>query len=114
MSAYVGVLCNFAELYECTGNLADKDEYLSAALATLQAYERNLERNNNNDNGTGTGSAHSTSGSSSTVAHRAVLGRVLGLAAHRELSMGQAVTAEGLYRSALDHLNSPIALHDPR
>jgi hypothetical protein len=111
MSAYVNVLCNFAELYECTGSLADKDEYVSTALATLQTYEKHIAESASSSAG---GSSAGDSSVHSEVAHRPVLGRVLTLAAHKELSMGQAVTAEGLYRSALGHLNSPAALHDPR
>lgn len=94
LKAYVNVLCNFAELYECTGELMHKEEYISSALAALQGYQRTDSH------------AH--------LAHRPLLGRVLSLAAHRELSVGQAVSAEGLYRSAIDHLSSPLALHDPR
>lgn len=107
MNAYVGVLSNFAELYECTGALAEKEDYLSSALSALQTYEQQLTD-------TTSGSAGSGLSAISKVAHRPVLGRVLALAAHREMSLGQAVTAEGLYRSALEHLESPVAANDPR
>jgi hypothetical protein len=110
LTAYVGVLSNFAELYECTGSLAEKDDYVSAALTALQDYEKQLTPV---ESGV-TPTAQSGAAAISQVAHRPVLGRVLALAAHREMSQGQAVTAEGLYRSALEHLASPAALQDPR
>jgi hypothetical protein len=113
MSAYVNVLCNFAELFECTGSLADKDEYVSTALATLQTYEKHIAESAAASSSTNASSSSDNS-VHSEVAHRPVLGRVLALAAHKELSMGQAVTAEGLYRSAQGHLSSPAALHDSR
>jgi hypothetical protein len=110
LTAYVGVLSNFAELYECTGSLAEKDDYVSAALTALQDYEKQLTPAESGN----TSSAQTGTAALSQVAHRPVLGRVLALAAHREMSQGQAVTAEGLYRSALEHLASPAALNDPR
>lgn len=45
LKAYVSALCNFAELYECTGQLTPKEEYISSALAALQAYKGNLPTN---------------------------------------------------------------------
>ena len=108
MTAYVSVLCNFAELYELTGELNHKEEYLSAALAVIKNYEAQLHT----DNGPSEQKKHPFP--LSQVLHKPVLGRVLTLVAHRELSVGQTVVAEGLYRSAIDNLSSPAALHDPR
>lgn len=116
MSAYVSVLCNFAELYELTGELNHKEEYLSAALTVIKNYEAQLH----SPSTTATDPDNKASEQKknafplSQVLHKPVLGRVLLLVAHRELSVGQTVVAEGLYRSAIDNLSSPAALHDPR
>jgi len=116
MSAYTTVLTNFAELYELSGDLNHKEEYLSAALTVLKNYEAQLSTTD-----TASGEAQSSGEKSakgvfplSQVQHKPLLGRVLSLVAHRELSVGQTVVAEGLYRSAIDNLNTPAALHDPR
>ena len=122
MNAYVHTLANFAELYEVTGNTIEKEEYVSAALAAIQEYERHLAGAGHAPvSDTDAATVHSLEqlgkhdgAHPSRVAHRPVLGRVLALAAHREMSVGQAVTAEGLYRSALDHLASPTATYDTR
>ena len=47
---------------------------------------------------------------------RPMLGRILSLIAFNNMSASLAVTAEGLFRSSLDHLNesSPYATHDVR
>lgn len=108
MTAYVSVLCNFAELYELTGELNHKEEYLSAALAVIKNYEAQIHSDNN------ASEQKTRPFPLSQVLHKPVLGRVLTLVAHRELSVGQTVVAEGLYRSAIDNLSSPAALHDPR
>ncbi len=108
MAAYVSVLCNFAELYELTGDLNHKEEYLSAALAVIKNYEAQLHTDNN------ASEQKTRPFPLSQVLHKPVLGRVLTLVAHRELSVGQTVVAEGLYRSAIDNLSSLQALHDPR
>lgn len=110
MTAYTTVLTNFAELYELTGDLNHKEEYLSAALTVLKNYEAQLVTEGN------VGGVKEVKGvfPLSQVQHKPLLGRVLSLVAHRELSVGQTVVAEGLYRSAIDNLNTPAALHDPR
>ena len=110
MTAYTTVLTNFAELYELTGDLNHKEEYLSAALTVLKNYEAQLATEGNE------GGVKEVKGvfPLSQVQHKPLLGRVLSLVAHRELSVGQTVVAEGLYRSAIDNLNTPAALHDPR
>lgn len=118
MSAYVSVLCNFAELYELTGELNHKEEYLSAALTVIKNYEAQLHSSTSNSTTDTDNNASEQKKKSSfplsQVLHKPVLGRVLSLVAHRELSVGQTVVAEGLYRSAIDNLSSPAALHDPR
>ena len=45
-----------------------------------------------------------------------MLGRILNLIAFENMSASMAVTAEGLFRSSLDHLGSqsPYAVHDIR
>ena len=111
MSAYVSVLCNFAELYEVTGDLQHKEEYLSAALTVIKSYEAQLASSSSSNTSS---SAEKESFPLSQVLHKPLLGRVLSLVAHRELSVGQVVVAEGLYRSALENLTSPAALYDPR
>ncbi len=42
------------------------------------------------------------------------LGRVLGAVAWSYADSGQPMTAEGLYRSALDKLNNPFGANDVR
>ena len=153
MIAYVSILCNYAEIYEVSGNLSKSEEYISFALKVIQQYNdyrdqmidsrkkkekkgNCYEDNNNNNNriesnvvdrtsnsnlySSGTNSnvdndddvvylntAHYPilGGTNSNVdndddvdlntAHYPILGRVLGLAAMRELSVGQIITAEG-------------------
>lgn len=114
MTAYVSVLCNFAELYELTGELNHKEEYLSAALTVIKNYEAQLQTTTNTSADRSNSDKCKTSFPLSQVLHKPLLGRVLTLVAHRELSVGQTVVAEGLYRSAIENLSSPAALHDPR
>jgi len=109
LEAYCGVLCNFAELYELSGNLGKKQEYVSAALAAVQVYTDRLSSDSSSSSGSSSGSS-----GSGTMEHHPVLGRVLTLAAVTEMQAGRAVAAEGLFRSALGYLESPHALLDPR
>lgn len=113
MTAYTTVLTNFAELYELTGDLNHKEEYLSAALAVIKNYEAQLSGETSSGDGSTAGNVKGAF-PLSQVQHKPLLGRVLSLVAHRELSVGQTVVAEGLYRSAIDNLSTPAALHDPR
>jgi len=129
MIAYVSILCNYAEIYEVSGNLSKSEQYISFALKVIQQYndyrdqmidsrkkkekKGNCNENNNNNNNriesnvvdrTSKSNLYS-SGTNSNVdndddvdlntAHYPILGRVLGLAAMRELSVGQIITAEG-------------------
>jgi len=111
MIAYVSLLCNFAEIYEVSGNLMKSEEYISAALKVIQEYSEyhhdqmiDMKKGGKElDNDSISSSSSSKSSYSSDVsddvdldtAHYPILGRVLGLAAMRELSIGQIITAEG-------------------
>lgn len=127
MIAYVSILCNYAEIYEVSGNLSKSEEYISSALKVIQQYNDHRDRmidsrkkkekkgncnedNNNNriDSNLLDRSSNNNLYSSGTninvdgdddvdlnTAHYPILGRVLGLAAMRELSVGQIITAEG-------------------
>mmetsp|Transcript_25183 Transcript_25183/g.42149 ORF Transcript_25183/g.42149 Transcript_25183/m.42149 type:complete len:239 (-) Transcript_25183:198-914(-) len=107
LQAYVSVLCNLAELYELVGDISKKQEYISSALAAMQIYTDAMQAIDSS------GPPQPGNGTRSSVAHLPLLGRVLSLAAFQELSKGQAVAAEGLYNTALGHLTSPYALHQP-
>jgi hypothetical protein len=88
-SAYANLLCNLAEASELTGDLSRRDEYVASALKTLDLHIEDAR------------------------SHPA-LGRVLSRAAGAHLDASQAVTSEGLFRSALDRLKGPYAEHDIR
>lgn len=88
--AYAHLLTNIAEGLEfINGSSAESANYLSSALKAVSGHE-------------------------SDIRTCAVTGRILRLIASENAKMGQAVTAEGLYRSAIDKYSSPYALFDPR
>ena len=88
-AAYANVLCNLALAQLLLGDAPRRDECLSSAFKALEQH------------------------SDHALVHP-TLGRVLVLAAVAHLSAAQAVTAEGLLRSALDRLSSSCAAHDIR
>lgn len=87
--AYATLLCNCAEAHEALGEAAEAAEALGSALRALDPHKDALE------------------------SHPA-LGRALSLMAFTNMGASLAVTAEGLFRSALDKFQGPYGLSDPR
>lgn len=88
-SAYAHLLCNIAEGYEILGEAPKSAEKLSLALKALNGHENDMR-------------------TALTTA------RILRLIACVNMQGAQAVTAEGLFRSAEEKLVSPFAKNDPR
>jgi hypothetical protein len=109
MQAYVHVLCNFAELFEVTGEVSRKEEHIASAISVTN----NAGKSSDDASASASASA-SPSPPPQDPGTNPLMGRILTLGAHGQLSVGQAVVAEGLYRGALQHLSGPFAKHDPR
>jgi tetratricopeptide (TPR) repeat protein len=93
-AAYATVLCNRAEAHfelglGLAGSTAKSSDDLSSALKALERHGGDLSC-------------------------QPVLGRVLCAVAYANLAASMAVTAEGLFRSALDKLEGPFGASDPR
>ena len=88
-TAYATVLCNCADAHAALGRPAEASAALSSALRALEPHK-------------------------AALACHPVLGRVLCAVAYSNMAASMAVTAEGLFRSALDKLQGPHALSDPR
>lgn len=90
--AYISLLCNLSEALVLLGERSEAAELLSTALKAVSGpnpLATNLEV-------------------------YGITGRVLRLVADNHARAGQLMTAEGLYRAALDKGTSPCALFDPR
>jgi len=147
MIAYVSILCNYAEIYEVSGNLSKSEQYISFALKVIQQYndyrdqmidsrrkkekKGNCYEDNNNNNRIESNVVDRTSnsnlyssGTNSNVdndddvdlntAYYPILGRVLGLAAMRELSVGQVITAEGTVLLVCIHVCVHVCIRSER
>lgn len=88
-AAYCGLLCNLAESNRLQGEADRQGDLVAAALKAVEGH-------------------------TDSAAVQPVLGRVLALAAAAHADASNAVTAEGLFRSAVDKLSGPAAGHDPR
>lgn len=118
MSCYASILCDSAELRAHLGEKEHASELLSSALKALDACAAA------DAHGIGTGNATAAapvadveqvvSRDSRQLALQPILGRVLGAMAQLHAEEAQAVTAEGLFRAALEKLTGPYAIHDPR
>jgi len=87
--AYAATLCNTSIATGHLGNKSRATELLSSALQALEAHKADLRA-------------------------RPMLGRVLSLVAYENMANSNAVTAEGLFRASMEHLQSPYALYDQR
>ena len=89
--SYATLLCNIAEAYMILHKKEEASQYLIAALHLLETH---------------------------SVEHSYIispyLGRVLGLIAYQHMQGSQAVTAEGLFRSAIEKFKNTDVLKDPR
>lgn len=88
-AAYVTLLCNIAEAYLLLGDKQHSIDMLSSALKAVETHKDSYD-------------CH------------ALFGRILTNLAVAYTMNSQAVTAEGLFRSASDHLNTPYVLSDQR
>jgi len=86
---YASTLCSAAGAYVALGEPDRASELRSSALQALEPHKQ-------------------------TPAAQPALGWVLGLMAYDSMASSQAVTAEGLFRAADDHLKGPFALHSHR
>lgn len=89
--AYSHLLYQISDLYELLGRYSESSDYLSSAMKAINQ--------------------HSTTSSNTTSP---VLGKILRQIAYYHMCNTQAVTAEGLYRAALEKFASPFPAHDIR
>jgi len=87
--AYAATLCNTAIAAGHMGSKSRATELLASALQALEAHKTDLRA-------------------------QPMLGRVLSLVAYENMANSMAVTAEGLFRAAAEHLQSPYARCDQR
>lgn len=87
--AYAATLCNTSIATGHLGNKSRATELLSSALQALEVHKTDLRA-------------------------QPMLGRVLSLVAYENMANSNAVTAEGLFRASMEHLQSPCALYDQR
>lgn len=87
-SAYAHVLIQTAELYEISGKINESSEYLNSAMKAL--------------------------GKHNPLLTAPLLGKILRQIGYFHMLNTQAVTAEGLYRSALEKLSSAYCDFDYR
>jgi len=88
-AAYACLLCNLSCALAAQGQGAQASDQLAAALQALDAHKLSMPC-------------------------QPALGRVLSAVAYANMAASKAVTAEGLFRSALDKLEGPYANADPR
>lgn len=113
-AAYATILANMAEALQSLGRTQEASEKLSSALKAIEVTEKHVHHTD----------VHSVQGNkeSQCIAYNhkivyqqlcvPIVGRLLGLIAQNHLEAGQAVTAEGLFRSALDKLQTPFVIKD--
>ena len=82
-SSYATALCNMAEILLFLENTAAALDNMNSAVKALSVSPKDARTN-------------------------PVLGRALSMLAVHAMSIGHAVTAEGLFRSAIDLLGSPV------